>query len=421
MTAPDPADDRVVPADRVITADRLVAERGVLAPAWVRVRGDRVVAIGQGRPPRSAREEPLPPGSTITPGLVDMHVHGAGGGDMTAADGPSLHQAARELARHGVTACVASLVTAPVDVLERALDLVATASTTTPPGSAHIVGAHLEGPFLSSHHRGAHRADELRTPSRDVTARLLDAGRGHVRMLTLAPELPGADELLEELRDRGVVAAMGHTAATHDETRRAIKLGIRVGTHLFNGMRQPHQREPGPALTLLDAPEVVVELIVDGQHVHPATARVVARAAGDGRLALISDGVAATAAPDGRYRLGPVDIISHDGRVETADGTSLGGGGCTLDHALRRAVEELGMPETAAVGAVTSVPARALGVDHLVGELGARRRADLAVFDPHWRLRAVLVGGSWVDPDPSGAPEPARAGGPAPRPGSGAA
>ena len=402
MVVADPA------GDRVVVADRLVTERGVAAPAWVQVRDDRVVATGQGSPPRVAGVERLPAGSTITPGLVDMHVHGAGGGDMTAADGPSLHRAVRQLVRHGVTACVASLVTAPVEVLEHALDLVASASLANLPDSARIVGAHLEGPFLSPRHRGAHQAHELREPSREITARLLDAGRGHVRMLTLAPELPGADDLLDQLRDRGVVAAMGHTAATHDQTRRAVERGVRVGTHLFNGMRPPHQREPGPAMTLLDAPQVVVELIVDGQHVHPAIARVAVRAAGAGRLALISDGVAATAAPDGRYRLGAVDIVSRDGRVETADGSSLGGGGCTLDDALRRAVVELGMAEADAVAAATSVPARALGVDHLVGDLGTRRRADLAVFDARWRLRAVMVGGSWVDPAPPGAQDQER-------------
>jgi len=189
---------------------------------------------------------------------------------------------------------------------------------------------------------------------------------------------------------------MGHTAATYDETRAALAQGVTVGTHLFNGMRPPHHREPGPVLSLLDDDRVVVELINDGQHVHPAAARVARRAAGAGRLALISDGVAATAAPDGDYRLGRVGIRSRDGRVETADGTSLGGGVVTLGVALRRAVTELGADLVGAVDAATVVPARALGVADRAGTLDRGRAADLVVLDADLEVDGVMLGGSWV-------------------------
>lgn len=391
--------------DVVLLADRVITPVQVLATGWVHVRGERVAATGAGAPPSAGGTVlRLPRGSTVVPGLVDMHVHGTGGGDMTARDPTEVRTALRALAAAGVTSCVASLVTAPADELEESLSVLAGLVADPDPGTARLVGTHMEGPFLSPHHQGAHHGPSLRLPDLALLRRLLRAAGGQLRMMTLAPELPGSADLLRHLRDEGVVAAMGHTAATFDETREAVAAGISVGTHLFNGMRSAHHREPGPALSLLDSPQVVVELINDGEHVHPAVARVAVRAAGEGRLALISDGVAATAAPQGRYMLGRVAIRSHAGRVETADGSSLGGGACTLDQALRRAVTVLGMDLPSAVAAATLVPARALGLAHRIGSLAAGRAADLCVLDEALHVVRVMVGGQWVDA--AGGPQP---------------
>lgn len=385
-----PAPSHLLTAGAVVTSGRR------LAPGWVLLAGERVVDVGSGPPPQGDSVTALPATSTVVPGLVDMHVHGAGGGDMTSGDCTSTVRALRALLTAGVTSCVASLVTVPEDELLADLSVLADLTRDPPPDAARLLGTHLEGPFLSPLHRGAHHEASLRLPDLETARRLVHAGEGTLLMLTLAPELPGAGHVLDYLAAEGVVAAMGHTAATFDQTQEAVARGIRVGTHLFNGMRQPHHREPGPALSLLDDDRVVVELINDGQHVHPAVARIARRAAGDGRLAIISDGVAATAAPDGQYRLGRVDIRSADGRVETADGSSLGGGVVTLDAALRRAVMELGMDVVAAVQAVTSVPATALGAGDRAGSLETGRRADLCVFDAELTLRGVMLAGRWT-------------------------
>ena len=388
----------------VLVADRIVTPDQVFAPGFVEVAGSTLGAVAAGKPPGGSRVMHLPAGSTVMPGLVDMHVHGAGGGNMTALDADELRRAAAALIAVGVTSTVASLVSAPLGDLEEAVALIACLVEDPTPGVARIVGSHLEGPFLSPAHRGCHDQGSLCLPDVAGTRRLLRAGRGTVRMMTLAPELPAARDVLRVLRTEGVVAAMGHTGASHDQTREAISWGVRVATHLFNGMLSPHHREPGPSLTLLDDPSVTVELINDGVHVHPAVARVVTRAAHDGRLALISDGVAATGAPDGNYMLGNVPIRSQNGQVVSADGTSLGGGVMTLDGAVRRAVQMLGMPLELAVAAATSVPARALGIAGSAGSLAPGRNADICVMDENLNPVAVMLAGHWVLEPPSALP-----------------
>lgn len=380
----------VLAADRVVTPDR------VLSPGFVEITGSRVTAVGAGRPQKGPRPVHLAPGSTVVPGLVDMHVHGAGGGNMTEMDAAEFHRARAALLQVGVTSTVASLVTAPLSELEAAVDFIASLVGRSVDDMARVVGSHLEGPFLAPAHRGCHEEASLIPPDVAATRRLLHAGRGTIRMLTLAPELPGALEVLRLLAADGVVAAMGHTGATYDQTREAISAGVSVGTHLFNGMLRPHHREPGPALSLLDDARVTIELINDGVHVHPAVARVATRAAHEGRLALISDGVAATGAPDGEYMLGRTRIRSHNGRVETADGKSLGGGVMTLDGALRRAVHVLGVPLQVAVAAATAVPAAALGLGDAAGSLAPGRLADLCVLDADLHPVAVMLGGRWA-------------------------
>lgn len=380
----------------ILCADRVITPEEVLSPGWVQLRGRTIVAVGAGKEPSGDKPYKLPPGCTIVPGYVEMHTHGAGGADMTAMDPAESRRACVALLAAGVTSTVISLVSAPLAELEQGVAIVADLMLRPGEDHARILGTHLEGPFLSPEHPGAHHKPSLRLPDGAATRSILAAGGGTVRMMTLAPELPGSKEVLGILRDSGVTAAMGHTRATYEETCLAIAGGVTVGTHLFNGMRTPHHREPGPALSLLDDPQVTVELINDGVHVHPAVARVVARAAHAGRLAFISDGVAATGAPDGSYMLGRTAIRSRNGRVENADGTSLGGGLLTLDGCVRRAVLTLGMPLQHAVACATVVPAAALGVAGSAGSLAPGREADLCVLDAEVRPVGVMLGGRWI-------------------------
>lgn len=382
----------------VLAADRVITPHRTLTPGWVAIDGETISAVGLGAA-AAAPGSPvsrLAPGLTLIPGLVDMHVHGAGGGDMTAPDDGQIHSALRALGRRGITSCVASLVTAPEQDLTASLELIDRQVRSPEPGVARLLGAHLEGPFLSTRYRGAHDEPSLCAPDIALFRRLIAAGCGSIRMMTIAPELDGALDLIAVAREEGIAVGMGHTGATFDTTQQAIAAGVRVATHLFNGMRQPHHREPGPALSLLDDARVTIELINDGHHVHPAVARVACRAAGDGRLALISDAVAATAAPEGRYRLGRVVIRNTAGQVRTDDDSSLGGGGCTLDESLRRGVTVLGLTLEQATAAATAVPAAALGVDRLVGSLDRGRRADICALDAELRVVKVMMGGQWI-------------------------
>lgn len=383
-----------------IVADKVLTPDHEYVPGFVTVMGGSVIAIGAGEPPLRTTPLRLPAGSTVIPGLVDMHVHGAGGGNMTALDPAEFRRARIALLAAGVTSTIASLVTASFEELESAVDFIGGLITDSSDDGAHLVGSHLEGPFLSPAYSGCHDVNFLRLPDPDWMRRILQTGRGTVRMVTLAPELLNAKELVHRLLEEDVVAAMGHSGATFQQTQDAISWGVSVGTHLFNGMMPPHHREPGPALTLLDDPRVTIELINDGIHVHPAVARVVARAAHEGRLALVSDGVAATGAPDGAYMLGGTAIRRFEGRVESADGKSLGGGSVTLDVALRGAVQILGMPLSVAVAAATSVPARALHIEDIAGSLAVGRRADLCVLDQDLQMVAVMFGGHWVKEPP---------------------
>lgn len=388
--------------DTVILADEILTPSHALRPGWLRTNGRTIDSLASGAtPPAGAPSSTgevvrLPSGWRVVPGLVDMHVHGAGGGDMTAVDRAQMVAAGTALLEAGITTTVVSLVAAPIEELERAVGIVADLVSDDAVKLPHFAGTHLEGPFLSVHHRGAHDASSLQCPSTQLLKQMVSAAHGTIRMVTVAPELPGGLAFVEALVDRGIVAAMGHTGASHQQTVQAIERGITVGTHLFNGMRGPHHREPGPVFTLLDDDRVTVELINDGHHVHPTAARVAVRASADGRLALISDAVAATNAHDGRYQLGRVQIRRQDGKIQTADGSSLGGGTVTLDVAMRNAVTTLGLAVDQAVRAATSVPAAALGINDRAGTLAAGREADLCVLDADLKVAGIMRAGRWV-------------------------
>ncbi|MEU9806938.1 N-acetylglucosamine-6-phosphate deacetylase [Mycobacterium sp. NPDC050853] len=286
-------------------------------------------------------------------GFFDMHVHGGGGASF--GEDPEGNRVAAEWHRaHGTEGMLASLVTLAPDDMLRAVSVLAEA-----PGTEGIAGIHLEGPWLSPHYAGAHDPRLLREPDLDELERLLDAGGGHIRMVTIAPELPGAIPAIELLVARGVVAAVGHTDATYEQTLQAISAGATVATHLFNAMRPIHHREPGPIPALLENPTVTIELIADGVHVHPAIYRMVLAAVGPDRIALVTDAMCAAGMPDGPYQLGqlPVTVISGEARL--TDGT-IAGSTASMADLYRFAVTQAG-PEVATLQ--TSInPLRAVGI-----------------------------------------------------------
>lgn len=326
-------------------------------------------------------------GGHLTPGFIDLHVHGGGGSsfdDGREAIGRALavHRA------HGTTRTLISLVSNPVDALVASLEGIADLVAEDP----LVLGAHLEGPFLSVDKKGAHDPGALIEPSPAVVERLIDASRGTLRQITIAPELPNALEAIQVLVEAGVVVAVGHTDADEALTKTAFDLGARLVTHVFNAMNGIHHRAPGPIIASFADERVTVELILDGEHVHPDVARLVFEQA-PGRVALITDAMAAAGSSDGRYLLGSLEVQVTDGLARLVDGDSIAGSTLTLDRALRLAVAS-GVPAEAAVGALTSTPARVLGLSDRFGRLAPGYAGDAVLLDHQWNVQAVWADGS---------------------------
>jgi N-acetylglucosamine-6-phosphate deacetylase len=376
----------------LIAAGTVVLEQGVCRPGWVHTSGSTIVGCGAGAPPRSPDVDL--PDALLVPGFVDIHVHGGGGASYLGGDVSQVVRAAGFHHGHGTTATLASLVTASSPDLLAAVHGLAEATR-----EGVIAGIHLEGPWLSTAHCGAHDRTQMRDATPAEIDALLNAGDGAIRMVTLAPERPGSDDAITRLVDAGVVVGVGHTDATYEQTRHAIELGATVGTHLFNAMRPLHHREPGPALALLEDPRVTVELIADGIHVHPAVLHATVQAAGADRVALVTDATAAAGADDGEYRLGamPVDVVEGVARVR---GTStIAGSTATMDQLFRAAAGRGSDRDAALIAAVlltSTTPARALGIDG-AGTLRVGGDSNLVVLEQDLTVHAVMTGGSWAD------------------------
>ena len=367
----------------------MVTPDGVLQPGWIRLDAGKIAAVGSASDPGPGGDVFDLGGAWVLPGFVDMHVHGGGGAAYTSGDPGEARAAAAFHRSHGTTTTLASLVTAEVDELERAVHGLAPLVA-----EGVLAGLHLEGPYLSPRHRGAHDGALLRTPDAGELDRLLAAGDGTVRMVTLAPELPGGLELVRRTVAAGAVAAVGHTDATYEQARSAFAAGARVATHLYNAMRALGHRDPGPVAAALEDERVTIELINDGVHLHDAVAALAVRTAGAGRTAFITDAMAAAGMPDGAYALGSLDVEVRHGEARLAGGGSIAGSTLTMDVALRRAVQVLGLPIADAARAAATTPARVLGLR--TGALEAGLDADLVVLDDELQLTAVMVRGEWA-------------------------
>jgi N-acetylglucosamine-6-phosphate deacetylase len=372
----------------LLAGAKVVTPDATLEPGWVQIRGEVLTAVGAGAPPRVPDLDLT--GHVVVPGFVDVHVHGGGGAAYTSGDPEEAARAAALHLRQGTTSTMASLVTAGIAVLERQVSALADVVE-----DGLLAGLHLEGPWLSRLHCGAHEPALLRAPDLPSVRRLLRAGRGAIRMVTVAPELDGALDAIREIVGAGAVAAVGHTDATYDQTRRAIDAGATVATHLFNAMRPVHHREPGPVLALLEDPRVHVELIADGVHLHPATLRHAASASGPGRALLVTDAMAAAGATDGDYRLGDLEVRVTGGVARLRDGGAVAGSTLTMDVAVERAVATGAMSLAAAAAAASTTPAGVLGLA-AVGSLREGGCADLVVLDRSLHTVRVMRAGRWV-------------------------
>ena len=379
----------------LLTADTVLTGSELLRPGWIEVAGDTIAAIGAGSPPH--RPDHILGAVTVVPGFVDTHVHGGGGSSFSAgaeqtATAAALHR------RHGTTTLLASLVSeAPDDLLRQVRELA------TQVRADLIAGIHLEGPWLSAKRCGAHDPVLLRDPEPGELRRVLDAGAGTIRMVTLAPERAGGLEAIRHVVDAGAVAAVGHTEATYSQTCAAIDAGATVGTHLFNAMRPIHHREPGPVIALLEDPRVTVEVIADGVHIDAALYRHVTRSVGPHRVSLVTDAMAAAGMSDGAYRIGPLAVDVADGVAHLAGTETIAGSTATMDRLFRFAVahssghDGLHRDEALALAVRQSSinPARALGLPCPALQPGTS--ANLVVLDTELAVSAVLYRGAWND------------------------
>lgn len=353
-----------------------IDERGEVPDAWVLFDGAVIAASGSGlaTAPHADTRMHLG-GARLVPGFIDLHGHG-GGGHAYDDGGSELAAALAAHRLHGTTRSVISLVANPLGELRERLGEIAALTSVDP----LVLGSHLEGPFLAPGQRGAHNADFLRVPDPESVESLLDAAAGTLRQLTIAPELPGALEVIAELAAAGVAVAVGHTEAKFEQARDAFDAGARMLTHAFNAMPGLHHRAPGPVLAALEDSRVTLELILDGRHVHPDVARLLFGEA-PGRVALITDAMAAAAAPDGDYRLGSLNVTVHDGLAVLSGTSTIAGSTLTQDVALRLALSGAGLDPSVAVAALTAVPARALGLGDRLGLLEPGYAADAVALD----------------------------------------
>lgn len=374
----------------VLLAAGTVVAAGRAAPGWLTIEGDRIAAVGHGTPPAAGGRD-LGADAVLVPGFVDQHVHGGAGAAFTGGDPEEALRAVRFHRAHGTTTTVASLVAAPAADLRRDVDALAELVA-----DGELAGLHLEGPWLAAARCGAHDPEQLRDPDPDELAPLLRSGV--IRMVTLAPERAGALDAIRQIVAAGAVAAVGHTDASHALTRDAIVAGARVGTHLFNAMAPVHHREPGPAIALLEDPRVVVELVTDGLHVHPALWAHVLAAAGPGRVAAVTDAMAAAGMPDGDYHLGALRVTVADrvARLAGPDGAPgpIAGSTATTADLFARIVAHAEVPRAEAllraVAMTATTPAGVLGLAGEVGELAPGLRADVVVLDGKLQVREVL-------------------------------
>ncbi|MGW2018603.1 N-acetylglucosamine-6-phosphate deacetylase [Streptomyces sp. NPDC001927] len=370
----------------VLAGARVVLPTGIVENGRVIVDGGRIA----GSAPADAPALDLT-GHWVVPGFVDMHNHGGGGASFTSGTVDEILTGVQTHRLHGTTTVVASFVTGEMDFLGRRAGLLSELAE-----QGDIAGIHFEGPFIAPCRKGAHDETLLRDPDPADVRKLIDAARGQAKMVTLATELPGGIDSVRLLAEHGVVAAIGHTDATYEQTVEAIDAGATVATHLYNAMPALGHRTPGPIAALLEDERITVELINDGTHLHPAALELAFHHAGPRRVAFITDAMDAAGFGDGLYSLGPLAVEVKDGVARLVEGGSIAGSTLTLDRAFKRAATVDKLPVESVVQAISANPARVLGIDDRVGSLEPGKDADLVVLDADFDVKGVMRKGAWV-------------------------
>lgn len=387
----------------VIHAQRVLTPLEEIIDAVVVAEDGRITGVGhrdEVRVPAGAKEY-VARDMTVVPGFLDLHIHGAGGHDVMEGTEAALRGVTAAVARHGTTSFLATTVTASAERTCRSLEGIARyieSPVNREPGkssAAEIIGIHLEGPFISAARRGVHPPEAIAAPSPDLFERFLGAAGGAARILTLAPEMPGALELIDRACAGGLVVALGHTDATFAQACAAIQHGARHAVHVFNAMRPFSHRETGVLGAVLTDPSVTAEIIADGVHVDDPAIRLLLAAKGTERVVLVSDGTAATGMPDGHYKLGTFEVTVTKGISRNREG-KLAGSTLTLDRAIQK-MAALGVPLIEAVRMATVYPARRLGLAGKKGVLAPGTDADMVILTPDLHVAGVFARGAGFD------------------------
>lgn len=392
------ADGLLVKHGRIHT--RINDRNGVLADGWLLCERGKIVALGEGEVHPGAAETIDAAGMDVTPGLIDMHTHGGNGADYTDPSIEAWETATRYAAQHGITAVQATTTSMPLPAIRESLELARVWMSRPHPESATVIGVHLEGPYLSEIRRGCHPIPNLRMPTAEETDFILSY-RDVVTEVTLAPELPGGLEMTRRLADAGILVAAGHTDIYDDDILRAIDAGVRHVTHLYactSSMKsEKGRRMVGLVEMALTRPELTVEIIGDGKHLHPVVIQIVARCKGEDGWCVISDCMAGTGLPDGSATsICGVPAIVQGGVGILADLSAWAGSATPLDQDLRNVVQLAGIPLEKAILAFTRVPARMLGLAGRKGCIAIGADADLTILDGELRVRRTIVAGRTV-------------------------
>ena len=370
----------------ILSGATVVLPTGTVKDGRVIIDGTRIT----GAAPENARVLDVT-GFTLVPGFVDIHNHGGGGASFTSGTVDDVLKGIHTHRLHGTTTLVASTVTGEMDFLTHRAGLLSELAE-----QGDLAGIHFEGPFISPCRKGAHSEALLREPDPADVRKLVDAARGSAKMVTLATELPGGLDSVRLLVEHGVIAAIGHTDASYEQTVEAIDAGATVATHLYNAMPQLGHREPGPIAALLEDERITVELINDGTHLHPASLELAFHHARADRVALITDAMDAAGFGDGRYMLGPLEVEVSEGVARLVEGGSIAGSTLTLDRAFKRSVTVDRLPVEDVVAAISANPARLLGSYDEIGSLEPGKYADLVLLDADFDLKGVMRHGTWV-------------------------
>lgn len=330
-------------------------------------------------------------GLWVIPGLIDVHVHGSAGSDTMDATPAAIQTMAEFFAQHGVTSYLPTTITAPSPAIDAVIRNVITMAQ--PRAGAQHLGVHLEGPYIGSQFRGAQPEEWLRSPDLQEYEKWFNTGA--IRLVALAPELPGAIEMIERGAHQDIRFSVGHSSASYEQVERAADHGLSQATHTFNGMTGLHHREPGAAGAVLTDERIYAEIIADGIHLHPAVVKLVVRAKGTGRTILVTDAIRAAGLRDGEYDLGGQIVNVRDGIARTSRG-SLAGSTLAMDAALRNVMRFAGLTIQDALKMATTTPAEALGLSSRKGTIQPGADADLALIDPNINVLATIVNGALV-------------------------